>query len=75
MKPKLMQSPQQLRELASWYRNYAERAGNPVIWECRLLTAQDLDAEASRLERLTSPADPSIKRQPLTTRPGQAPAR
>ncbi len=39
-----------LRELATWYRSFAERAGNPVIWEARLLTADDLDAEAARLE-------------------------
>jgi hypothetical protein len=40
-----------LRELAAWYRMLAPRAGNPVIWECRLLTAADLDAEASRIEQ------------------------
>jgi hypothetical protein len=40
-----------LRELAAWYRTLASRAGNPVIWECRLLTAADLDAEASRIEQ------------------------
>jgi hypothetical protein len=40
-----------LRELAAWYRTFAERAGNPVIWESRLHTAEDLDAEARRLER------------------------
>jgi hypothetical protein len=39
-----------LRELASWYREQAERAENPVIWEARLRTAEDLDAEADRLE-------------------------
>ena len=40
-----------LRELAAWYRTLAARAGNPAIWESRLLTARDLDAEASRLEQ------------------------
>ena len=39
-----------LRELASWYREFAERAGNPVIWEARLRTAQDLETEADHLE-------------------------
>ena len=39
-----------LRELAAWYRAFAERAGNPVIWEGRLLAAKELDAEASRIE-------------------------
>ena len=40
-----------LRELAAWYRSFAERAGNPVIWEARLLMAEDLEAEAERIER------------------------
>jgi hypothetical protein len=39
-----------LRELASWYREFAERAGNPVIWESRLHTAEELEAEADHLE-------------------------
>jgi hypothetical protein len=46
-----MQNPDKLRELASWYREFAERAGNPAIWEGRLLMAEDLDAEAERIER------------------------
>jgi hypothetical protein len=46
-----------LRELADWYRGLAERAGNPAIWDARLRTAEDLDAEASRIEeRVASPA-------------------
>ena len=44
-------SPRRLRELAEWYREFAERTGNPTIWEARLRTAEDLDAEADRLER------------------------
>jgi len=40
-----------LRELANWYRGFAERAGNPAIWDARLRTAEDLDAEASRIEQ------------------------
>ena len=40
-----------LRQLAIWYRVFAERASNPAIWEARLLTAEDLDAEASRIEQ------------------------
>ena len=38
-----------LRELASWYRQQAERAANPAIWDARLRTAEDLDVEADRL--------------------------
>ena len=43
--------PRRLRELAHWYREFAERAGNPVVWEGRVRTAEDLDAEADRIER------------------------
>jgi hypothetical protein len=42
---------QMLRELAAWYLTFATRAANPVIWESRLLTAEDLDVEARRLEQ------------------------
>jgi hypothetical protein len=44
-------APGRLRELAGWYREFAERTGNPTIWEARLRTAEDLDAEADRLEQ------------------------
>jgi hypothetical protein len=43
--------PDELRELALWYREFAERAGNPMIWESRLRTANDLDTAADRIER------------------------
>jgi len=46
-----MQNPEKLRELASWYREFAERAGNPTIWDARLRTAEDLEAEAKRIEQ------------------------
>ena len=44
------QEPRNLRKLAAWYREYAERAGNPSIWEARLRTAADLEREADTLE-------------------------
>jgi hypothetical protein len=47
-----------LRELAVWYRAFAARTANPVIWEARLLTAEDLDAEASRIEQQRAPDGP-----------------
>jgi len=47
-----MEDPDKLRQLASWYREFAERTENPMIWECRLRTAEDLDEEADRIERL-----------------------
>jgi hypothetical protein len=52
-----------LRELAAWYRESAERAGNPVIWESRLLTAADLEADADRIEAqdAQSTTSPSAK--------------
>jgi hypothetical protein len=46
-----MDDPGKMRELACWYRAFAERTGNPTIWEGRLRTADDLEAEAARIER------------------------
>ena len=51
---------QMLRELAAWYRAFAARAGNPVIWESRLLTAEDLEAEASRMDPTRLPANKAL---------------
>jgi hypothetical protein len=39
-----------LRKLASWFREIAEHAGNPAIWDARLRTAENLEAEADQLE-------------------------
>ena len=49
-----MEDPRKLRELAGWYREFAERAGNPDIWHARLVTAKDLEREADRLEKITA---------------------
>jgi len=46
-----MREAEKLRELAAWYREFAERAGNPSIWESRLRMAEDLEQEADRLDR------------------------
>lgn len=46
-----MQDPEKLRELAAWYREFAEKTSNPAIWESRLWMAEDLEREASRLEQ------------------------
>jgi hypothetical protein len=59
LKPEQRDTPDpiKLHELASWYREFAERAGNPAIWESRVRTADDLDAEAERIEcRRVAPA-------------------
>ena len=41
----------ELRVLAAWYRDYAEMAGSTVIWDYRLSTAEDLERQASDMER------------------------
>ena len=46
-----MDEPQKLRELAAWYREFAEKTGNPAIWEARLRMAEDLEREATELEK------------------------
>ncbi len=48
---------QKLRELAAWYREFAERAGNPSIWDARLRQADVLEREADRLENPASQPD------------------
>jgi hypothetical protein len=45
-----MDQAQRLRDLATWYREFAERTENPAIWDARLRTAEDLEREASALE-------------------------
>jgi hypothetical protein len=45
-----MDQAQKLRDLASWYREFADRAANPAIWDARLRTAEDLEREAAELE-------------------------
>jgi hypothetical protein len=49
-----VKEPSELRKLATWYREFAERAGNPAIWEARLRTAQELEREANRLEKISA---------------------
>jgi hypothetical protein len=46
-----MREAEKLRELAAWYREFAERAGNPFIWESRLRMAEDLEREAAQMLR------------------------
>ena len=40
----------ELRELAAWYREFADRAGDPRIWESRLFFAAELDELAALIE-------------------------
>ena len=46
--------PRELRKLAARYRELAEGAANPAVWEAQLMTAEALEREASRLERRSS---------------------
>jgi hypothetical protein len=39
-----------LRELSAWYREFAEKAANPIIWECRIATAEDLERRATEIQ-------------------------
>jgi hypothetical protein len=45
-----MDQAQRLRDLAAWYREFAERTENPAIWDARLRTAEDLEREAGALD-------------------------
>jgi hypothetical protein len=48
--PDILENPMKLRELAAWYRDYAERAGAPWVYEGRLRTADELERRAKFLE-------------------------
>jgi hypothetical protein len=54
-----------LRELAHWYREFADRTGNPAIWEARLRTAEQLEQEANRFEEEWA-GQPKTRPKPLT---------
>jgi hypothetical protein len=41
---------EELLKLAVWYREYAERTGNPEIWASRIRTAERLEEEAAQME-------------------------
>lgn len=50
-----MEQMQKLRELAAWYREFAEKTANPAIWEARVRMAEDLEQEAERQEKQRRP--------------------
>jgi hypothetical protein len=58
-----MEDPRELRKLADWYRQFAERAGNPVIWEARLMTAKDLERKADHLEKVATRSQVSSRNE------------
>jgi hypothetical protein len=45
-----MEKSDRLRELATWYREFADKAGASAIWERRLLTAEDLERAANEID-------------------------
>jgi AcrR family transcriptional regulator len=54
-----MAESDKLRKLADWYREFAERAGNPWTWEARLKRTAELEREAAQLkERLARIGEP-----------------
>jgi hypothetical protein len=46
-----MEDPLKLGELAIWYREFAERADNPAIWEARLKTSKIWNARPTAWKR------------------------
>jgi hypothetical protein len=46
----IIANPDQLRELAAWYRKFADKAGASAIWEQRLMTAEALEREADEID-------------------------
>ena len=50
LSPATLEDAAKLRALAAWYREFAEQAGNPFVWESRLFLAEDLEREAARIE-------------------------
>ena len=67
-----MNEARKLRELAAWYREFAERAGVAWIWEARLSRAEALEDEAERLDRREArPGPENGSRRVSNPRPGQ----
>jgi hypothetical protein len=45
-----LKDPEKLRQLAAWYRGFAECANTPWVSEGRLQTGEELDRRAAWLE-------------------------
>src|SRR5260370_14875286 len=56
-----------LRDLAAWYREFAERADNPAIWEARLRTADELETQAGSLTQRRGDMSTEMKGTALIT--------
>ena len=57
-----MTDPNRLRELASWYREFAVRSGVATISLPRLQMADDLDREADKLDPVKQDRGPRALR-------------
>jgi hypothetical protein len=44
---------EKLRDLATWYREFAELAENTIIWQSRFRIAEDLEHQADQLIALS----------------------
>jgi hypothetical protein len=42
--------PEKLRDLANFYREFAQHTTIPAIWDARLRTAEDLEREAAKVD-------------------------
>jgi len=60
--PNEVQAVIRLRNPAAWYREFADKAAVPWIWEARLLRAEELDREADLI------ADRASVRSDATTK-------
>jgi len=67
----LRADPHKPRELARWYRDFAQQAGSSAIWDSRLRTSEQLDAEADRIERTRMPAAREEKAERLVRAVGR----
>jgi hypothetical protein len=56
----MMSHSRKLRDLASWYRKRADETENGWTRAARLRTAEDLEAEAERIDRKRVASRPEI---------------
>ena len=55
-----MAQSDRLRELATWYRKFADKSGAPAIWELRVLAADDSERKAAAIDNRTQPDERAI---------------
>ena len=57
------------RNLAAWYREFADKAGAPWIWEARLRYAEELDREADLIAERASVRSAATTKAACNTAP------